>query len=177
MIYGEQPPGYGDFGRGRASQLSGFCPQSLAFALSRRLREQRRAGLLSAAGWAAGLYRGASAAAIWEMESSVAVFSSGVAILGLEMAIFEAGKGRFRGRKRPLLSCIVSGPFRRANEGAGGGQHGQARRSTKKGGCAKMGAPSGWGNPYGIVRCYRGECPVACVRASGRRGHMPDGFT
>lgn len=78
-----------------ASQLSGFCPQSLAFALSRRLRERRWAGLLSAAGWAAGLYRGASAAAIWEMESSVAVFSSGVAILGLEMAIFEAEMAAF----------------------------------------------------------------------------------
>ena len=166
MIYGEQPPGYGDFGRGRASQLSGFCPQSLAFALSRRLREQRRAGLLSAACWAAGLYRGASAAAIWEMESSVAVFSSGVAILGLEMAIFEAGNGRFRGRKRPLLSCIVSGPFRRASEGAGGGQHGQARRSTKKGGCAKVGAPSGGGIRMGLSGVIVGNAPSP---ASGRQ--------
>ena len=141
MIYGEQPPGYGDFGRERASQPSGFCPQSLAFALSRRLREQRRAGLLSAAGWAAGLYRGASAAAIWEMESSVAVFSSGVAILGLEMAIFEAGNGRFRGGNGHFCRASSVGLFGAPVRGQEAGSMGRRGGAQKKEGAPRWAHP------------------------------------
>lgn len=86
---------------------------------------------------------------------------------------FGAGNGHIRGwkwplsgRKWPLLSCIVSGPFRRASEGAGGGQHGQARGSTKKGGCAKMGAPSGGGIRMGLSGVIVGNAPSP---ASGRQ--------
>ena len=151
---------------GGASQLSGFCPQSLAFALSRRLRGQRRAGLLSAAGWAAGHYRGASAAAIWEMESSVAVFSSGVAILGLEMAIFEAGNGSFRGGKGHFCRASSVGLFGAPMKGQEAGSMGRRGGAQKKEGAPRWAHPPDGGIRMGLSGVIVGNAPSP---ASGRQ--------